>query len=77
MSFLNRKGQYIAEYALLIAIVAATCTAMYTYIRKSMNYRTQLVENEMSVSRRDLLAGQPTGQSLPGSRLQGTAPQKK
>ena len=45
---LSRRGQYIIEYAILIAIVAAACSGMAIYLRRAVQGQTKLVGDEFS-----------------------------
>jgi len=45
---LSRRGQYIIEYAILIAIVTAACSGMVIYLRRAVQGQTKLVGDELS-----------------------------
>jgi len=47
---LSRRGQYIVEYAIVIAIAAAACTGMVLYLRRAVQGQTKLVDDEYSES---------------------------
>jgi len=54
---LKRKGQNIAEYSILIALVIAAAVAMQTYIRRGVQGRmADAVDHAPDT---DLIAGQP------------------
>jgi len=45
---LSRRGQYIIEYAILIAIVTAACSGMVIYLRRAVQGQTKLVGDEFN-----------------------------
>ena len=47
---LARRGQYMVEYAILIAIVAAALSSMTVYLRRAVQGQTKLVNDEFSES---------------------------
>lgn len=49
----NNKGQNVLEYTLLIIIVAAALTAMYTYMNRSVNARLRQVQDELNYNKAD------------------------
>lgn len=45
---LNRKAQSTLEYAILIAVVAAACTAMATYMHRAVQANLKVVEEQIN-----------------------------
>ena len=43
---LNKKGQYIVEYATLVALIAAGLVAMSTYVYRSLQSTQQTIMQE-------------------------------
>lgn len=50
--FYNKKAQSALEYTMTIIIVATAIMAMGTYIRRSINSRLKLIQEELNESRR-------------------------
>lgn len=48
---INKKGQNVLEYTMLIMIVAAALMAMFTYINRSANARLKQVQDELNYYR--------------------------
>ncbi|MBN3038973.1 MAG: class III signal peptide-containing protein [Candidatus Omnitrophica bacterium] len=46
---LNRKAQSTLEYAVLIAIVAAACAAMTTYVQRAVRANMKTLERQINV----------------------------
>lgn len=43
-----RSAQCVLEYAVLIAIIAAACVAMHTYVRRAMQANLKNLELELN-----------------------------
>lgn len=46
---LSRKAQSTLEYAVLIAIVAAACAAMTTYVQRAVRANLKTIEEQVNV----------------------------
>lgn len=44
--FLNKSGQYIIEYATLVALISAALVAMSTYVYRSVQSTQQMIQQE-------------------------------
>jgi len=51
MIILQRRGQNVIEYTVLIMIVAAALIAMTTYMMRSMNARIKQTQDELNYYR--------------------------
>ena len=45
---LNRRAQSTLEYAILIAVVAAACAAMATYMHRAVQANLKVVEEQIN-----------------------------
>lgn len=52
MHMLNKRAQSIMEYALIVAVVATALSAMFTYMRYSVNYRLKQAQQELDDTNR-------------------------
>lgn len=50
---INKKGQNVLEYTMLIIIVAAALMAMSTYINRSANARLKGIQDELNYYREE------------------------
>jgi len=50
--FLNKRGQSMLEYALLIAVIAAALMAMVQYIHRAVNVPLKRAQVELNESKR-------------------------
>ncbi len=48
MRVINREGQSIIEYALLISIVAAAIAAMSLYVQRAVQANVKAIESKVS-----------------------------
>ena len=53
MRRINRRGQNMIEYTVLIMIVAGALIAMTTYMMRSMNARIKQTQDELNYYRAD------------------------
>jgi len=47
--WLTRKAQSTLEYAILIAVVAAACAAMTTYVQRAVRANLKTIEEQVNV----------------------------
>jgi len=48
----NKRAQSLIEYAMLIGVVAMALSAMFTYMRYSINYRLKQAQQELDETNR-------------------------
>ncbi len=67
---LSRKGQYVIEYAIVLAVVAAALVAMQRYIYRAVNSKFTAVGYEYHYMGEDWASKHPGGESSssPGAR---------
>lgn len=46
MKLFNRRGQSLVEYAVVVALVAAVMIAMSTYVNRSVQATSRMIEDE-------------------------------
>ena len=70
---LTRRGQYIIEYAIVLAVVAAALATMQRYVARAVNSRVTAVGYEYHYMGEDWAGKHPGGESSSSPAAQRTA----